>query len=293
VTYLVPSDAQIGSLAAKQFGHVTRQQLTRLGLSRTQIEVRLEKGQLIAVHRGVYAVGHPRPEGIARAAAAVLACGPHAVLSHFSAAAVWGLGTRWPTLHEVTIAAKRRPSGIWVHVCPTLDTFDIRRHRGIRLTSPARTLLDIAPRQTKAGRERAVSQAVLGKLMRVDQLAAALRRYPHHPGVPLLNHPPELTRSEFERRFPLFCKRYNLPTPRMNALVAGNEVDALFPAEKLIVELDSWQFHKDRRAFEHDRERDAATLAAAHATIRITSERFREHPDREAARLHSILESRR
>ena len=289
----VPNDARIASLAAKQHGHITYQQLIALGLTRRQIALRIKKGQLIPVHRGVYAVGHPRPEGIARAAAAVLACGPDAVLSHLSAAAVWGLGTRWPTIHEVTVPARRRPSGIWIHVHPILDSRDIRKHRGIRLTSPARTVLDIAPRQTDSGRQRAVSEAVLKKLMRTDHLADALNRYPHHPGASLLRHPADPTRSEFERRFPPFCKRHNLPTPQMNAQVVGYEVDALFVAERVIVELDSWEFHKDRRAFERDRERDAATLLADHVTIRITSERFKNHPDREAARLHFILERRR
>jgi very-short-patch-repair endonuclease len=153
-------------------------------------------------------------------------------------------------------------------------------------------LIDIAPRQTRSGRERAVSEARLKKLMRLDHLEAALSRYPLHPGATLLRHPPDPTRSEFERRFLLFCKRYNLPTPRMNAQVAGYEVDALFPAEKVIVELDSWEFHQDRRAFERDRERDTATLLADHVTIRLTWQRFTQTPKEEAARLHVILESR-
>jgi hypothetical protein len=291
--HTVPSDARIASLAAKQYGHVTYQQLLALGLTRREIELRIKKGHLIRVFRGVYAVGHPRPEGVARAAAATLACGPDAVLSHFSAAALWGLGTRWPTVHEVTLPARRRPSGIWVHVHPTLEIKDIRKHRGIRLTSPARTLLDIAPRQTEAGRERAVSQAILNTHMRADQLEDALRRYAHSPGAPPLRQPPSPTRSEFERLFPPYCKRFGLPAPQMNAIVAGYEVDALFAVERVIVELDSWEYHRDRRSFEKDRERDAATLQADHATIRLTWDRFTNQPDKEAARLHHILESRR
>jgi Transcriptional regulator, AbiEi antitoxin len=288
----VPIDRLIAAIAAEQHGHIAYQQLVDLGLTRSAIDVRVKKGLLIRVHRGVYAVGHPRPEGIARAAAAVLACGPDGVLSHFSAAALWGL-THWPHRHEVTVPAKRHPSGIWVHLHPTLESRDIRKHRGLRVTSPARTVMDIAPRQTDSGRQRAVSQAVLNKLMRPDHLEAALNRYPHHPGVSLLRHPPDPTRSDFERLFPPYCKRHNLPIPRMNAYVAGHEVDALFVAEKVIVELDSWEFHRDRRSFESDRERDAATLAADHATIRLTWHRFTNKPDEEAARLHSILESRR
>ncbi len=219
------------------------------------------------------------------------------MLSHFSAAALWGLTTSWPTVHEVTVPAKRRPKGVRVHVHPTLQSSDIRKRQGIRVTSPARTLIDIAPRQTENGRARSVSEAELRKLMRPDQLEPVLARYPYHRGVPLLRpiveHPTGPTRSEFERRFPPFCKRYGLPVPRMNARVAGFEVDALFAAERVIVELDSWEFHHDRGSFERDRNRDAAALAVDHATIRLTWERFTKHPDREAARLHTILQSRR
>jgi very-short-patch-repair endonuclease len=288
----VPRDRRLALLAAKQYGHVTRQQLLQLGFTTNEISKRLTKGRLLQVHRTVYAVGHPRPEPIARAAAAVLACGADAVLSHFSAAALWGL-TGWPTVHEVAVPARRRPTGIRIHVHPGLEGKDMRKRRGIRVTSPARTLIDIAPRQTDAGRERAVSEALLKKHMRLDQLEATRGRYPRHPGVMLLRHPRSPTRSEFERRFPRFCKRYNLPTPRMNAHVAGYEVDALFVVERVIVELDSWEYHKDRRSFERDRERDAATLEADHATVRITWHRFINDPDGEAARLHKILESRR
>ena len=127
----VPSDARIASLAAKRYRHITYQQLIALGLTRRQIALRIKKGQLIPVHRGVYAVGHPRPEGIARAAAAVLACGPDAVLSHFSAAALWGL-TGWPTIHEVTVPAKRRPSGVRI---PTSTPPSTRRTSGACETS--------------------------------------------------------------------------------------------------------------------------------------------------------------
>ena len=292
----VTRDARIASLAAKQFGHITRQQLFDLGLTANQIDKRIAKGLLIPVFTGVYAVGHPRPEGIARAAAAVLACGPDAVLSDFSAAALWGLA-RWPTLHEVTVPRRRRPTGIRVHLRPTVQSKDIRKHRAIRVTTPARTLLDIAPRQTEAGRARSVNEALLSKQMRLDHLSDVLRRYRKHQGSsllsPFVNEHAGPTRSEFERRFVAFTKRYGLPKPKMNTFVAGFEVDALFEAERVIVELDSWEFHRDRASFERDRNRDAATLLADHITVRITWDRLTQDAESEAARLHSILESRR
>ena len=161
VTYAVlnvPSDARIASLAAKQYGHITYQQLIALGLTRRQIALRIKKGQLIPVHRGVYAVGPPAPRGHRprrRCRSRVRpARGSQPLLGR---APLWGLGTRWPTIHEVTVPARRRPSGIWIHVHPILDSQDIRKHRGIRLTSPARTVLDIAPRQTDRAADNARS----------------------------------------------------------------------------------------------------------------------------------------
>lgn len=293
----VPKDHRIALLAARQYGHVTREQLLKLGLTPNEISKRLTSGRLIAVYRGVYAVGHPRPEPIARAAAAVLACGPGAVLSHFSAAALWGIRTGWPSVPEVTVAARRRPSGIRVHVHPALERQDTRRHRGIRVTSPARTVLDIAPRLTPKGRARAVNEARLNCGLRLAHLQELLERNPYHPGTrllrPFVEQPTGPTRSEFEDRFLSFAREFGLPTPRMNARVAGYEVDALFEAEKVIVELDGYEYHRDRRSFEGDRERDATTLAADHVTFRMTWERITRAPEREAARLRAILRHRR
>ena len=109
---------------------------------------------------------------------------------------------------------------------------------------------------------------------------------------PLVVTPTGPTRSEFEDRFLAFAREYGLPTPSMNARVAGYEVDALFPAHMVIVELDGYEYHQGRRSFERDRERDAVLLAAGYVTIRITWERLTTQPEREAARLHQILTRR-
>jgi very-short-patch-repair endonuclease len=283
----------IAQLAARQFGHVTYQQLGALGLSRHQIDRRVRSGQLIRVHHGVYAVGHPRPEAIARSEAAVLACGDAAVLGYFSGAALWEMRSVWPKIPEVIVPTRRRPAGIRIHVHPTLETRDIRRHRGIRVTSPARTLYDIAPKLTAAQLARAANEARLKGHLRPHDLEDILSRY---PGAPLLRaliqQPTGPTRSEFEDRFLVFARRYDLPTPNLNVRVAGYEVDVMFPAHKVIVELDGYEYHQGRRSFERDRERDAALLAAGYVTIRITWERLTTQPEREAARLEAILRSR-
>jgi very-short-patch-repair endonuclease len=293
----VPRDVLVARLAAQQYGHVTRRQLLELGFTRHAIESRLENGRLIEVHRGVYAVGHVRREAVARAAAAVLACGDAAVLSYFSAAALWGMGTRWPAIPEITVPARRRPSGVRVHVHPAIESQDIRRHRAIRVTSPARTLLDIAPMLTKPQLARAVNEARLNAGVRLPHLAELLERESYHPGLrllgPFVQRPTGPTRSEFEDRFVTFAGEHGLPTPRVNTRVAGYEVDALFPDERVIVELDGWNFHSNRRSFERDRDKDAALLAAGYVTVRITWERLTQTPAREATRLDEILTARR
>ncbi len=292
----VPRDVLLARLAARQYGHVSYAQLIELGFTRSEIATRIRLGRLIRVYPGVYAVGHPRPEPIARAAAAVLACGDQAALSYFSAAALWGFVKRWPQIPEVTVPARRRPSGIRVHLHPALESQDIRRHRGIRVTSPARTVLDIAPRLTQARRARAVNEARLNAGLRVNHLADAIARNPYHRGTRLLRpfaeHATGPTRSEFEDRFLAFAREYGLPTPQMNVRVIGYEVDALFADAKVVVELDGWEFHSSKRSFERDRERDAALLAAGYVSLRVTWERLTGAPQREAARLQAILISR-
>jgi hypothetical protein len=275
---------KIAQLAERQYGHVARRQLLAIGLRSRAIDQWIAQGKLIPVHAGVYAVGYLRSDAVARAAAALLACGPDAVLSHETAAALWGLRTRWPERPEVSSPSCHRRPGIRHHRSRTLTRRDVRRHRGLRVTSPARTLIEIVPRLTRRQFARAVNDARLAGHLKgpdVNRLANV---------TPITSHP---TRSTFEDEFPAFAREYGLPAPQINAKVAGYEVDVLFAAERVIVELDSWEHHQDRRSFETDRERDAATLAAGHVTVRITWERYRGQPDAEAARLHGILRARR
>jgi hypothetical protein len=144
---------------------------------------------------------------------------------------------------------------------------------------------------------RAFNDAWRARLLKPQSIADVVERFPRHPGARRLRGFIDVkggpTRSGWEDGFPKFCKRNGLPEPVMCAHVAGYEVDALFVAERLIVELDGWDFHSDREAFESDRDRDADTLAADHETVRITWTRIEQRPAREAARLHRILELRR
>ena len=243
------------------------------------IQNRLEQGRLIRVHAGVYALDYRRPEPIARAAAAVLACGPAAVLSHQSAAALWGLG-RWPAVPEVTTTAHIRRPAIRAHRSRAVGPRDATVQLGIRVTTPARTLRDLKPRLSKARYTRAVNDARVKHILGDDDAER------------LLGHRRGPTRSEFEDAFQAFVTRYRLPPPLINTTLHGFEVDVLFPMQRVIVELDGWDFHRSRSAFADDRERDATHLAGGHPTVRITWERLRDEPRREASRLQRILDDR-
>ena len=243
------------------------------------IAARVTAGRLIRVHAGVYAVGYRRVEPVARAAAAVLAGGPTAVLSHDSAAALWGL-RRWPRVAEVTVTTDRRPPAVRVHRSRTLTPAETTVQLGVRTTTAARTVRDIRPRLTARQFTRLVNQARLDRLISAAVAEALLGR----PGNP--------TRSELEDAFRRFVERHALPRPQVNAMLDGHEVDALWARQRVIVELDGWDTHRDRTSFHADRERDTAHAAAGYLTVRITWQRLHADPAGEAARLRRILELR-
>jgi predicted transcriptional regulator of viral defense system len=290
-------EKRMAALARKQHGYVTRRQLLNLGLGRRAIVYRVATGSLISVYAGVYAVGHIPLGQESRAHAAVLACGDGTVLSHGSAAALWKYVKHWPRHFEVIAPVDRRRKGIKVHRSRTLTRRDITRELGVPVTSPARTLFDIAPRfKTDAALRRLVNDARLTRTFHLSDLRKLLIRHPRHPATKRLAQFVKArggpTRSEFEDRFIAFARDYGLPAPITNTHVAGHEADVLFPEQRVIVELDGWDFHSDRGAFESDRDRDADRLAAGFLTVRITTERFEGAPAREAKRLHKILRLR-
>jgi Transcriptional regulator, AbiEi antitoxin len=290
-------DAVIAAVALRQNGNITRRQLIALGLSSRAIDYRVRIGRLHRVYPGVYSVGRPARTHHERASAAVLAGGTGAALSHAAGNALWGFVKHWPPSLEVTVTGDRRPAGITVHRSRALTRQDVRRHYGIPVTSPARTLLDCAPRLHREGRlTRVVNDALLTPFLSHSGLADVRERFPTHPGAkllaPFVDRGDGPTRSEFEDMFLQFCERFGFPRPLVNTLVSGHLVDALFVDAGLIVELDSWRFHRDRQAFESDRDRDADMVVLDLATVRITWERLTETPDREAARLRKIFARR-
>ncbi len=290
-------DRAIARVAAKQNGNITRSQLLELGVDDKAIAYRVKVGRLHRVFRGVYSVGRRPVTPQEWAGAAVLACGAGAALSHASAMVLWGYWRHWEKPYEVTVVGDRRTKGIRVHRSATLRRRDVTTQLGIRVTTPARTILDISPRQNDRAFKRTVSNAMHSLWLTQDQLAEAVSRHANLPAAKrvarLIGLPGTPTRSGWEDDFPIFCECYGLPAPVMGAPIGGYIVDALFVAEGVIVELDSWPFHGDKIAFETDRERDAYMLVRGLVTVRVTEERLDGRPREEAERLHAILAGRR
>jgi very-short-patch-repair endonuclease len=261
---------------------VTRQQLLELGVPERTVSYRIAMLDLVVVHAGVYAVGHAERSALARAHAAVLACGPEAALSHESALALWDLKT-WPFTPEVTAPRDRRRPGIRTHRSTTLAG-DVWTRHAVHTTSPVRTICDIAPRRTDRQLVRLTNEARLKKHLTATNLSRLLLRCPRLQDlVDPEQHP---TRSYLEDDFVTWIKKHRLPMPQINATVNGKEVDVLYEDQKLIIELDDWRYHQGRQAFNNDHARDAAHRAIGYDTIRYTGEQL---TDDEAVNLRQRL----
>ncbi len=275
-------DRAILRLAQNQHGVVSRDQLTRLGLSRDAITHRLRSGRLHRVHHGIFAVGRPRLSARGRQLAAVMAYGPKAVLSHRSAGALWELIPTSPGFVDVTVpGTSRRPQKqIRIHRARTLADEDLAEVDGIPVTSVARTLLDLASVLNAATLVRAVEQAERSGQLDLAALDRLLRRTPRHPGAGKLRRlvadyaEPVPVRSELERRFLELVLDAGLPRPRVNSRVAGLEVDFFWPQWRLVVELDGRAYHTDPRSFERDRIRDARLQRHRCRVLRVTHKRM-------------------
>jgi hypothetical protein len=285
-------------LAEGQGGHVTRKQLLAFGIGRRAIQSRVEAGRLVRVHQGVYAVGHLPTAPLARARGALLAVSPRSALGGRSAAAFWGLYARWTFPIEIVSPLKHRISTLVARRCGTLLKRDIRTVDGIRVTSPARTLLDIAPRTYSKALHRFHNELRMRKLVDNEQLIDVATRNPRHPGSKLLlalagASSGEPKRSGFELDWVPFATKHKLPAYEMNIHVAGERIDVLFTPDRLIVELDGWGTHGTKQAFEDDRDQDSVILAATGIpTMRITYEGLHKRPRVQVSRLNAILARR-
>jgi hypothetical protein len=276
-------DQALAALAERQKGVVSHVQALACGLSEKQIRVRLARGSLHRVHRGVYAVGHRALTRDARWLAATMACGEGAVLSHVTAAFVWGLRRGHAGLIDVTVArgGRRAPAGVRLHRVGTLGAEDRTRSDALPVTTVARTLFDLATVLPQRALERALEEAE-ARHLDTTRLPTLLAAHPHKHGAPKLRAALEmhgdggatLTKSDLEEMFLTLCDDHGLPRPSVNTIVCGYEVDCCWPEAGLVVELDSRRHHMATAAFERDRVRDARLAAQGWRTVRVTYRRM-------------------
>jgi very-short-patch-repair endonuclease len=267
-------DGTIARIATRQHGVATREQLLAAGVSASAIARRVRRGSLLAEFRGVYRVGHRAPSAHARYTAAVLACGPGALLSGRAAAHLLGLvkaAPRWP---EVTASTERRVAGVRTHRCRVPSTGDAASHDGIPVTSAARTLVDLAATLSAESLARACHEAGVRYRTTPGQVEAVLARRPNSRGARklrrILHGDVRVTLSTLERSFIALLSREGLPLPETNRAVGGRRVDCHWPNRSLTVELDGYRYHRSRHAWEQDRRREREARARGDEFRRYT-----------------------
>ncbi len=286
-------------MAGRQWGVVSRGQLAALGVSRHTTDHWLRAGRLRRLHQGVYAVGHAalRPEG--HRLAAVLACGPGAVLSHRTAAAHWGLLRTDQTRIDVTAPRGRHGApGIRLHRSRSLDAQDTTHHQGIPTTTVSRTLLDLASSARPSELERALAQSERLQLYDHRATTDVLARANGHKGTQALaqatSRKPKWTQNEWEAEFLDLIRRAGLPEPETNDAFhvpdyGHCEPDFHWPQQRVIVETDGFETHGTRQAFRNDRAKDAALTAAGHSILRFTRD---DEPAVALKRVRAVLAQR-
>jgi very-short-patch-repair endonuclease len=290
-------DRDVAALANRQHGVVSRPQLLEIGLGERAIEHRITRGLLHPIHRGVYAVGHGPQTREARWLAAVLAAGPDAVLGFRFGAALWCMrNTSRLAVEVITPRVCRRP-GIHAHQI-ALPADEVTIERGIPVTTPARTLFDLAAVVTTDQLEHAFNEAEVRRLSSPTSLDALLARYPGRRGTQAIRRVLEKhrlygetrTRSELERKLISLLDAHRLPRPQVNRFTDDGELDARWPEHGLIVECDGFAAHGTRRAFEDDRARDRALTTAGWRVVRLTWRQLSTDGDTIAAQLQTLLD---
>jgi very-short-patch-repair endonuclease len=269
------ADLEIAVIAGRQHGVVTIRQLRSVGLGRHAVELRVARGRLHRVHQGVYAVGHAGLSEEGRYLAAVLACGDGAVLSHASAAALWGLLDPIDGPVHVSVASsngRRRRAGIAIHRT-TFGPSDLTRRDEIPVTSPNRTLLDI-----RRGVEPKLFRHALGQAQHV--------RYKLDPRLRA-----DRVRSDLEADFRTFVRRHRLPPAQINVRVGPFTVDFLWRSHRLVVETDSYEYHHGSVAFEDDHQRDLQLRRRGLEVLRYTGRQLEREGDLVAAEIRARLAS--
>jgi len=294
------SHAAVAELAAKQYGLVTHAQLLRLGFSSGKIGRSIKAMRLHRVHRGVYSLGHAVLSDRGRCLAAAMASGPGAVVSHRAAAWLWGLLPACPRTIDVTVPRHGgRRAEIALHHSSTLSPEEHGRFGPIPVTALPRTLLDLAattsPRLTWSAIDRAERRDVLN-LTEID--AMLKRRYGHRGAERLrkalaIYREPGFYRARSERLLRRLVKKAGLRQPLINTWVDRFEIDAYWEEERFAIEVDGWEAHRTRKAFEDDRLRQEEMKLAGIDVVPISARRIEKFPDEVGRHLALLLHRRR
>lgn len=302
-----PLNEQVLVLAERQHGIVTRRQLLKAGVTSGRVDGLLRSGGLRRLHAGVYILGDLRgplePER-ARHMGAVLACGSGALLSHWHALELWSLGPKRPASDPVHVRmppgrAPARRRGIIAHASVSLARGDAATVDRVLVTSPQRTLCDVAALADSRTLERAVARAEREGHVTARQLDALADRVRGRPGGPLLREVlgcaagPAFTRSPAEDGLIDLIGGTSLPKPRTNDTVLGFEVDCYFPEARLVVEVDGYESHGRRPFFRSDRRRDNFLLNNGVEVLRFTWDDLVNKRDETLVTLTTALVRRR
>jgi very-short-patch-repair endonuclease len=292
-------DHAIAGIAERQHGMVAASQLRLLGIGEGAIRARLNSGRLHVVHRGVYAVGHSALSMEARCIGAVLAVGGgpagghesvlgrwNAAVSHRSAASLWGL---LPPKKEGPIhvlaqgqGGKSRRRGICIHRPRSLMPTDVTLRLGIPITTPARTISDLRT-AISLGRSGAISPRELRRAIRQANVLGL--QIGEECGR-------DRTRSDLERDFLRLCRQHRLPSPEVNVRIGKYLVDFLWRDQWLVVETDSYLYHRGQVAFQDDRDRDLELKRLGYEVLRVSERQLNEEPRRVAETVAAVLKRR-
>jgi very-short-patch-repair endonuclease len=286
-------EERLARLAGRAWGVVTRDEALRAGLTRRQIQRRVEKGLLIREYPGVYRVGHTSASAEARYMAAVKACGPGSVLMGRAAAYLLGLIKGSPPSPAVLTPTRRRVTGILTRQSRHIDARDVTVLNRIPITNVPRTLCDIAAGLSLRDLARACHEAGVKYRTTPRHVEEVLRRRPNTPGAAklrLIMSGGEPVRLSFlEDAFLALLKREGLPLPITNRPVGTKRVDCRWPEHKLTVEIDSYRFHNSRHSWEQDRKREREARKREDEFTRYTYGDVLEDPRDMLAELHGLL----
>jgi very-short-patch-repair endonuclease len=280
------AERRAARLAEQHDGVIHLDQLRHCGLSERQVRWRLKRGRLIRIHHKVFLVAGAALTFRARVRAALLALGPTAFASHMTAAVLWGIRRGEPDVIDVTVlgGGERKLAGVRVHRLRRAPDGELRNRHGLRISAPARTICELAATEPRETVEYAIQEAAARGLLTPRELAAAADRWGARRGAVVLRailqveSGGDFTRSWAERRLRAITDRAGLPRAEKNVHVLGHRCDAVWPAQRLIVEVDGIGTHGTPVAFAADRAMDAQLTLAGWRVLRFTARQLKDQP---------------